>query len=338
MRDGYKIIAVTAAGRRQYMKFLVPHILNSDIIDQYDIWVNTINKFDIAFFKELAARYPKIKLVYQPDKLINGIASINSFYKYCIEPKSIYLKLDDDIIWMDDNALSTLVDFRINNPKYFLISPVVINNGLCAYALYNSGKLKLNRYLKAYMEDVAGWCTPEFSEKYHRWFYDILINERTEDVMINNKEIAMNRFSINAVLFFGSSFREFSGEVVGDDEEFLSVVRPTQLGCSNCFVGNSIMVHYAFSSQKKHLDKTDILNLYDRYYSDKKKSYYEEVCSIISMVEHMDNIEDYMIGLDYKFVEGDLKSKLGSKKFYFPVKKRFYEFYIDKCRPINLKW
>ena len=179
MRNGYNIVAVTAAGRRQYMKFLIPHILKSDMIDRYDIWVNTMSKLDIAFFKELENKYSKVNLVYQPDGKINGIASINAF---------------------------------------FLVSPIVINNGLCAYALYNSGKLKLSRYLKAYMEDVAGWCSPKFSEKYHRWFYDIIKSNCVEDVMISNKEIAMNRFSINAVSFFGSSFNEFSGEVVGDDE------------------------------------------------------------------------------------------------------------------------
>ena len=53
MRNGYNIVAVTAAGRRQYMKFLIPHILKSDMIDRYDIWVNTMSKLDIAFFKEL---------------------------------------------------------------------------------------------------------------------------------------------------------------------------------------------------------------------------------------------------------------------------------------------
>ena len=123
MRNGYNIVAVTAAGRRQYMKFLIPHILKSDMIDRYDIWVNTMSKLDIAFFKELENKYSKVNLVYQPDGKINGIASINAFYKYCVDPKSIYLKLDDDIIWMDNNALCTLVDYRINNPEYFLVSP-----------------------------------------------------------------------------------------------------------------------------------------------------------------------------------------------------------------------
>ena len=90
MRNGYNIVAVTAAGRRQYMKFLIPHILKSDMIDRYDIWVNTMSKLDIAFFKELENKYSKVNLVYQPDGKINGIASINAFYKYCVDPKSIY--------------------------------------------------------------------------------------------------------------------------------------------------------------------------------------------------------------------------------------------------------
>lgn len=336
MRNGYNIVAVTAAGRRQYMKFLIPHILKSDMIDRYDIWVNTMSKLDIAFFKELENKYSKVNLVYQPDGKINGIASINAFYKYCVDPKSIYLKLDDDIIWMDNNALCTLVDYRINNPEYFLVSPIIINNGLCAYALYNSGKLKLSRYLKAYMEDVAGWCSPKFSEKYHRWFYDIIKSNCVEDVMISNKEIAMNRFSINAVSFFGSSFNEFSGEVVGDDEEFLSVVKPTSLGCSNCFVGNSIMVHYAFSSQKKYLDGTDILKLYDEYYVNMKFPYYSDISSLILEIESLDSLDEYVQDLNYVGIKKSLKEKLGAKKFYLPVEKRFYEFYVNLFRPIDL--
>ena len=60
MRNGYNIVAVTAAGRRQYMKFLIPHILKSDMIDRYDIWVNTMSKLDIAFFKELENKYSKV--------------------------------------------------------------------------------------------------------------------------------------------------------------------------------------------------------------------------------------------------------------------------------------
>lgn len=54
MYQNYKVVVNTAAGRRRYMQYLVPPILNADIVDRYDIWVNTRNMVDIEFFKKLA--------------------------------------------------------------------------------------------------------------------------------------------------------------------------------------------------------------------------------------------------------------------------------------------
>ena len=58
MYQNYKVVVNTAAGRRRYMQYLVPPILNADIVDRYDIWVNTHNMVDIEFFKKLAKKYP----------------------------------------------------------------------------------------------------------------------------------------------------------------------------------------------------------------------------------------------------------------------------------------
>ena len=63
MYQNYKVVVNTAAGRRRYMQYLVPPILNADIVDRYDIWVNTRNMVDIEFFKKLAQKYPKVNLV-----------------------------------------------------------------------------------------------------------------------------------------------------------------------------------------------------------------------------------------------------------------------------------
>ena len=81
MYRDFKIVVNTAAGRRRYMQYLVPPILHSDVVDRYDIWVNTNNGADIEFFKRLAADYHKVNLVWQPDGVVNGIQSINAFYK-----------------------------------------------------------------------------------------------------------------------------------------------------------------------------------------------------------------------------------------------------------------
>ena len=55
------------------MQYLIPYVVASEIVDRYDLWLNTINKQDIVFFKILAKKYPKINLVWQPD----GVMVIN---------------------------------------------------------------------------------------------------------------------------------------------------------------------------------------------------------------------------------------------------------------------
>ena len=89
MYQNYKVVVNTAAGRRRYMQYLIPYVLASDIVDRYDLWINTHNGADIEFFKKMASLYPKINLVWQPDGWVNGNASINAFYKQCIEEDTI---------------------------------------------------------------------------------------------------------------------------------------------------------------------------------------------------------------------------------------------------------
>lgn len=135
MYRNYKIVVNTAAGRRRYMQYLVPFIVSSGIVDRYDIWINTHNGADIEFFKRLAEKYPVINLVWQPDGVVCGNQTINAFYRQCVEDNTIYFKMDDDIVWMEPDAIKEMVDFRIDNPQYFLVSPLVINNSLSTYLL-----------------------------------------------------------------------------------------------------------------------------------------------------------------------------------------------------------
>ena len=54
----------------------------------------------------------------------------------------------------------------------------------------------------------------------------------------------------------------------GDDEEFLSCIKPTQLGKANCFNGDALIAHFAFGPQREGLDKMDILNRYGKILHD----------------------------------------------------------------------
>ena len=63
MFDGYRVVCVTPAGRRRYMKLLAPLVLACDLVDRYDIWVNTSDAGDLAFFEGLARLDDRVRLV-----------------------------------------------------------------------------------------------------------------------------------------------------------------------------------------------------------------------------------------------------------------------------------
>ena len=248
------------------MQFLIPQVVSSPIVDRYDIWVNTNNTHDIEFFKQVADKYPKINLVWQPEGIVNGIRSINAFYKDCIEDNTIYIKLDDDVVWLETDFFEKIVRFRIENPEYFLVSPLVINNAISTYILQNKGKIKLKRYMRAMATEKISFRSGYFAAELHDWFLTTQLPDGKYKQLYSGKNpISLNRFSINAVLWFGETMKKFQGIVTGDDEEYLSVIKPAELGLSNCIDGNTIISHFAFRPQRKLLDKKNILKRYGAF-------------------------------------------------------------------------
>lgn len=291
MYRNYKIVVNTAAGRRRYMQYLIPYIVSCDIVDRYDIWVNTHNMADIEFFKQMAEKYSVINLIWQPDGVVNGNASINAFYKYCTEPETIYFKLDDDIIWMEPGMIEKMVGFRVDNPQYFLVSPLVINNSLSTYLLQIENKIHLDKYYQASSSHSLLWKSGYFAKELHMWFIEKYLNNGKWDTLhMGKKEMGMTRFSINAILWFGDEMRKFGGLVPGDDEEFLSCIYPTRNGMSNAWNGDALVAHFAFFTQREQLDKWRILERYgevcckDFMNSDKKSEYYETVQTAMKYV------------------------------------------------------
>lgn len=263
MYQNFKIVVNTAAGRRRYMQYLIPYIVSSDIVDRYDIWVNTVNMEDIEFFKLMAAKYSVINLVWQPDGLVNGNKSINAFYKMCVEPDTIYFKLDDDVVWMEPGLIEKMVAFRVENQDCFLVSPLVINNSISTYFLQVAGKLKLDGYYNADCGHPILWRSGKFALELHNWFTEkYLKRSRWEQLHIGKRMMGATRFSINAILWFGYEMAKFNGIVPGDDEEFMSCIYPSSIGAANAINGDAIVAHFAFFPQREMLDKGFILEKY----------------------------------------------------------------------------
>lgn len=274
MYQNYKVIVNTAAGRRRYMQYLIPQVLSCDIVDRYDLWLNTTNKQDLEFFRVVAEKYPKINLVWQPDGIVDGNASINAFYRMCIDEDSLYFKLDDDIVWMEDGLIEKMVKFRVDNPTHFLVSPLVINNSLSTYLLQVYGKIKFDRYYRSDCSCKVLWGSGKFAADLHYWFIDNYLKTGQVSNLYLGGGIPMGvtRFSINSVIWFGKDMKSIDGIVSGDDEEFLSCICPALMKKSNCWNGDAIIAHFAFYSQREYLDKRSVLEQYGEYLVSKWRS------------------------------------------------------------------
>lgn len=292
MYGNYTVVCNSAAGRRRYMQYLVPFVLSSDIIDRYDIWINTMDLCDIEFFKELSKKYPKVNLVWQPDGIVNGTKTINAFFRNCIDENTIYIRLDDDIIWVEPGFFEKIIKFRVDNPQYLCISPLVINNPKSTYILQVKNKLWLNNYYNAETLHDIFWKNGDFAYQLHTWFIDnYLVNDTYDKLYCGEVPIGVTRFSINSICWFGRDLKKVNGIVEGDEEEFMSCILPTRLNKPCCYYCDAVIVHFAFYTQREQLDKMDILNKYATIQH--KKWEKEPIISSIEseVLEIIDNIE-----------------------------------------------
>ncbi len=322
----YKVIVNTAAGRRRYMQFLIPQVLACNIVDRYDLWLNTTNKQDLEFFRILAKKYPKINLVWQPDGVINGNKSINAFYKQCTDDDTIYFKLDDDIVWLEDSLIENMVRFRVENPDYFIVSPLVINNSLSTYLLQLYGKIHLNIYHNADPYSDVLWRSGKFAADLHEWFLENYLKpNKTSLLHLGNGKmpISMTRFSINSILWFGKDLKQIGGIVPGDDEEYLSCIHPTLYGRANCWNTKALVSHFAFYTQRAYLDERGILKKYGDYLKEKwqgNSSEYEVYQSIVEAIRLVDENAAQLPEAPYKQITNKEKNKLKSFiKDLYPV-------------------
>jgi hypothetical protein len=123
----------------------------------------------------------------------------------------------------------------------------------------------------AYAPDCLNdlWRDPNLAEKMHRDFIIDIKNNLISKYYI--KDIVINQYhrhSINCIAWFGETMKDIveknEQSVYKDEEQFISVVYPQSNQNPNIIVGNVICSHFSFSTQRDHLDRTNILSEYDK--------------------------------------------------------------------------
>jgi hypothetical protein len=110
--------------------------------------------------------------------------------------------------------------------------------------------------------DPNAWGNARFAEQLHRAFLHSAANRQLSQWYFEPTTLALCRFSINCMAWFGRDFRSFNGRVEMYEEEDLTVLKPAQLKRPNCICGHTIASHYSYYVQRQALDSTDVLDCY----------------------------------------------------------------------------
>lgn len=268
------MVAFIPAGRKRTMEVLFKYFIkHSDIVDEVMLWENTKVPEDLEFIRKTAEQMPSLFKNYG---LPNGYHFIDrpiqhntrAFYRYTIDPNTIYMRFDDDIIYIDDDYFRNILDFRIKHKEYFLVFGNIVNNAFCAYRQQEAGVFdkKLFEIDSGYCMNMRTWGNPNFAIYIHKLLLQKIEYDRVDEFYFPEIVLDKERFSISNFCFFGSDFAKFDGNIpILDEEIFLTEVYPMQKDLKNIVVGNAVVSHYTFSPyQKPFIINTDILPAYKK--------------------------------------------------------------------------
>ena len=263
MHLGYTIVVVSPAGRKRYMELLFPQILAlRPLVDSYRIWVNTDVPEDLAYFETLRRDYPDFVVLQRlPSGIAPSIWSIPHFFRECVDEKTVYVRFDDDIVYMEGiDAFRGFLDFRIQHPEYFVVYPVIMNNAAVSFLQKQHGNIQTTKNLTYECFCPVGLSDPMFAEELHR---QVLAAPSLSSFYLPDRVLEKTiRASINCISWFGYRFQKFKGAVGRDEEEWLARAAPNAFKESNALYGKFVCVHFAFRTQRDHLDTTDVLEQY----------------------------------------------------------------------------
>lgn len=265
MYRDYRVILCIPCGRRKYLEVLFPALRQlRPYIDVCEMWMNTAVKSDRDFCLEYCENNPSwFKMIESrsnrtPSK--DAWRTVHPFYTRCCDPKSIYIKCDDDVFFVDNlQAFHEFLNFRIDHPEYFLVSANIVNSPICSHYHQAAGLLPgIAQEIAFDWQDRQG-MSGQVGEAAHM---SLIANGPAAFYMNNILLQAYERFSINFVSWLGEDFAAFKGNVPETDEEFLTTTKPRAMQRKNIIFGKFVVAHFAFAKQRAHMDSTTLLGEY----------------------------------------------------------------------------
>lgn len=143
--SGIPVVAVVFYGRRHRASILDCYlrknlVSNGGWVDKVVWAVNTKIEGDRVYAEEISKATPEYEFL-----PISATHKENNYtevwYEAFNDKNAVYLKMDDDVVFAEDNAIPRLVTTLIKNPNALLVSSLVVNNPALGWLAYRMGAL-----------------------------------------------------------------------------------------------------------------------------------------------------------------------------------------------------
>lgn len=287
---GRRVVAFTPYGRERTVSVLLHYLRREHEAGVLDEWMLDMNtnpqgqERDVAYANELAGQYDWINLYPRPgsgqwtgefpipDAWYQGArhpVQLNShqWFAYMTDRNTVYVRFDDDIIYVHEDAIRRMVDSAIDRPEVLTTFPIIINNAVVSWHLQQQGRVPhtFGTVESAYCIDQTGWASPFFAEGLHRMTLDLIKNNAVDQLYLYTpvQLPPTLQFSISCFAIRGAEFADVRGVVDLDNEElWLTTHRPAQIGKFNAILPDALVSHYTFHSHRAYIETTDILDQY----------------------------------------------------------------------------
>jgi hypothetical protein len=283
MIDGKRIVAWTPYGRRATVEVLQAYLRRDHAIGIVDEWWLCMNTGpdqdgDIVYAHDLEAAHEFIHIKERPTEcpaLYPIQRNTGYFYRYMTDPDTIYIRLDDDIVYIHPAAIARLARARMQQDVTTICSALIWNNAICTHFLQNQPvpgdptKTTVPREwgeVRLFCMDANGWANGEFAVKLHGLLLDRLEADEPVDDLFLYQDYMIPVGTQFSVSCFASSGTLYAGlphgpGVLSPDEEesWHTIYRPAQVGAPNVIIGNALVSHYSFGPQHGVLYPSNVL-------------------------------------------------------------------------------
>jgi hypothetical protein len=271
MIDGHRVIGWCPYGRERTVSILVEYMARDHargLIDEFWLYLNTDPEqtSDLRYAYQLAREHDWVKVKNRPTgTVLQRPKQRNTGYAYrlFVDPahvedpaNTIFVRLDDDIVYVHDTLVERLVKAKIEMPHTMCVFPFIVNNAVCSWFAQQLGKIPFEwgTVGAPYCMDPTGWANGPFAVKLHEMVLDH-IEAGTVDDLLWYQDYSLQvgqQFSVSCFASSGADYLDLQqpGVLVPDEEESWHTVHRTRAtGQPNMIRGDSLVSHLTFFPQ-----------------------------------------------------------------------------------------